>query len=97
MRTSSAVLAVLGLSAVALTGCTAAPTFDGASCVRTNAEHGIGDAVTVRGALGETPETTVYAPLHVEQTSFTDVIVGDGRALVSQNQPMVIELSIFSG
>lgn len=97
MRTYSAALAVLGLSALALTGCTAAPTFDGASCLRTDAAHGIGDAVTLEGALGEAPKATVYAPLHVEQTAFTDVIVGDGRALTSQNQPMVIEMSIFSG
>ncbi len=97
MRKTSAVLATLSLAVLALTGCTAAPTFGGASCDRTADAHGVADAVTVEGDLGSEPDVEVFAPVHVKSTSFTDTIVGEGRPLVSDTQLMTAELSIYSG
>lgn len=97
VRKTSAALATLSLAVLALTGCTAAPTFNGASCDRTASASGIGEAVTVEGEVGEAPEVEVFSPVHVKKTSFTDVATGDGRALVSAQQALNLELSIYSG
>ncbi len=97
MRKTSAALATLSLAVLALTGCAAAPTFSGASCDRTASASGIGEAVTVEGELGEEPEVEVFSPVHVKKTSFTDLTTGDGRAVVTGQQAMNLELSIYSG
>ena len=97
MRKSSAVLATLSLAVLALTGCTAAPTYDGASCDRTDSGHGIDQSVTVTGEVGAQPDVTIFSPLHVKETSFTDVVKGDGRAIENEQQPLTLELSIYSG
>lgn len=97
MRKTSAVLATLSLAVLALTGCTAAPTFDGAACDRSGGSSGLADAVTVDGDLGAKPDVSIFSPLHLEKSAFTDVIVGDGRAVESARQPMLLELSLYSG
>ncbi|MBO0978988.1 hypothetical protein [Microbacterium sp. SD291] len=97
MRKTSAVLATLSLAVLALTGCTSAPTYDGAACDRTSDANGIEDAVTVEGELGESPDATVYAPVKVKKTSFADITVGEGEALTSFTQPMVLDIAFFGG
>lgn len=59
--------------------------------------RGIDDAVTVRGDVGEIPEVSVFTPLRVEKTSFTDAVVGEGRAVSSEQQPLTLELALYSG
>ncbi|MBO9626700.1 MAG: hypothetical protein J7484_10030 [Microbacterium sp.] len=97
MRKTSAVLATLSLAVLALTGCTAAPTYAGASCERPSGDSGIAESVTVTGDLGAKPKVHVYTPVHAKKTTFTDVVTGDGRAVESGSQGLVAEISIFSG
>jgi len=97
VRKTSAVLATLSLAVLALTGCTAAPTFDGAACDRSGGSSGLADAVTVEGDLGAKPDVSIYTPLHVEKSAATDVVVGDGRVVQNGQQPFVYELTLFSG
>ncbi|WP_460795326.1 FKBP-type peptidyl-prolyl cis-trans isomerase [Microbacterium sp. GXF0217] len=97
MRKTSAALASLSLAVLALTGCTAAPTFDGATCDRAASTSGIDDAVTVTGDVGVAPDVELFAPLHVETTSYTDVVTGEGTALTSPQQLAVLDIALFDG
>nr|WP_314841789.1 hypothetical protein [uncultured Microbacterium sp.] len=97
MRKTSAVLATLSLAALALTGCAAAPTYAGSACDRSADSAAVSDSVTVEGDLGETPEVTVFGSAKAEKTSFSDAVVGDGEALTSATQPMVLDLAFFGG
>lgn len=97
MRKASAVVAALVLSTVALTGCTAAPTYDGVACTRDAATSGVDGLVTVSGGFGTTPRVEMYSPLHVDETSFTDLIVGDGTPLTTGDQLAVLDLALYSG
>lgn len=97
MRKTSAVLASLSLVVLALTGCAATPTYAGAPCDRTDDANGIQNAVTVKGEVGAAPEVNVFAPLHLKQTSFTDLAVGTGRPVVNANQILKLEMSLYSG
>ncbi|MFJ2552596.1 hypothetical protein [Microbacterium sp. NPDC087591] len=97
MRKTSAVLATLSLAVLALTGCTAAPSFDGAACDRAAAGDGIKDAVTVTGDVGAAPDVTVFSPLTLTEPAYADLTVGDGRAIENPNQVVSLELSLYSG
>ncbi|MGF6823513.1 hypothetical protein M2317_002426 [Microbacterium sp. ZKA21] len=97
MRKTSAALASLSLAVLALTGCTAAPTFDGAACDRAASTSGIDDAVTVSGDVGVAPEVELFAPLHVETTSYTDVVTGEGTPLTSPQQLTVLDIALYDG
>lgn len=90
-------MATLSLAVLALTGCSSAPTFNGASCDRTTHSSGIEDAVTVKGDLGTEPKVTVYTPVKGTKTTYADTITGKGLPLVNGQQVMTAELSIFSG
>ncbi|WP_144796075.1 FKBP-type peptidyl-prolyl cis-trans isomerase [Microbacterium paludicola] len=97
MRKSSAALATLALAVVALTGCTAGPSFDGAACDRAAATSGLEDLANVSGAVGDEPDVELFTPVGAGESAFGDVVVGDGRALTSPNQSAVFEFSLFSG
>lgn len=96
MRKTSAVLASLSLAVLTLTGCVAAPAFDGASCDRTSAANGIQNAVTVDGALGAVPAVEVLAPIRVQTTSYTDLVIGEGRTVSAPGQQMVVDLAFYN-
>lgn len=96
VRKTSAALASLSLAVLALTGCTAPASTD-AGCERDADAAGIANAVTVEGAVGEKPDVSVFSPLQLPESSFSDVTEGDGRAIESGQQAIVAELSIFSG
>lgn len=97
MRKTSAVLASLSLAVLALTGCTATASSDGASCDRSADATGIRDAVTVEGDFGAKPEVEVFSPLQLKESEVADIMVGEGRTIVSGQQALTVELSIFSG
>lgn len=97
MRKTSAVLASLSLVVLALTGCSAAGSSDGAGCERSADSAAIKDAVTVEGDFGSAPEVTVFSPLHLKKSSYAEVTVGDGRTIVNGQQALTVELSIYSG
>lgn len=96
VRKTSAVLASLSLAVLALTGCTAAAP-GGVACDRAAGGTDILDAVSVSGDVGSAPDVDVYSPLHLKKSSFADATVGDGREILTDQQPLVVELSIFSG
>ncbi|MFS0852140.1 hypothetical protein [Microbacterium sp. 179-I 3D4 NHS] len=97
MRKSSAVLATLSLAVLALTGCTAAPTYDGAACDRDAGDTGLRDAVSVEGDIGGSTDVEIFAPVHVSSSVFADTVVGDGRALVDGSQGLVGQIAVYSG
>ncbi|PVE95703.1 MULTISPECIES: hypothetical protein [unclassified Microbacterium] len=97
MRKTSAVLASLSLAVLALTGCTASASYDGAACDRSADANDIQDAVTVEGDFGAAPDVSVFSPLHLKKSSYADITVGDGRTIVNGQQALTVELSIFSG
>lgn len=97
MRKTSAVLATLSLAALALTGCSVTASSADASCDRDGHANGIDSAVTVTGDIGAEPDVEVFAPVRLTETSYADVVTGDGRAVVDDAQPLVAEISIYNG
>ena len=97
MRKTSAVLATLSLAVLALTGCTATPAFDGVACDRAASGDSVLNAATVTGDLGSLPDVEVFGPVKVDKTSYADITVGDGRALTSDFQPMVLDIAFYGG
>ncbi|MGO2745185.1 FKBP-type peptidyl-prolyl cis-trans isomerase [Microbacterium sp.] len=97
MRKTSAALATLALAAVALTGCSAAPAFDGASCDRAASTSGIEDLAHISGEVGTKPEVELFTPVGAQESAFGDVTVGTGHALTDPTQSAVFEFSLFSG
>ncbi|CAH0145012.1 hypothetical protein SRABI76_00644 [Microbacterium oxydans] len=55
------------------------------------------DAATITGDLGSLPDVEVFGPVKVDKTSYADVTVGDGRALTSDFQPMVLDIAFYGG
>ena len=97
MRKTSAVLASLSLVVLALTGCTATASYDGATCDRTAGGERISNVADVSGDFGSVPDVTVLGPVKVDKSGFADVTVGDGRALTTPFQPLVMDIAFFSG
>ncbi|MCK3768218.1 FKBP-type peptidyl-prolyl cis-trans isomerase [Microbacterium aerolatum] len=97
MRKSSAALATLALASVALTGCAAGPSFDGAACDRAASSSGIEDLANITGDVGSKPDVELFTPIGGQSSTFGDVVVGSGPALTSSTQSAVFEFSLFSG
>ena len=94
LRRIPASLAVIGLSALALVGCSSAA--DTASCDRPDAASPALDLISATGAPGS-PALTLKDPVNVSETSFRDVSVGDGPAVTSDLQDVVFSVAIASG
>lgn len=97
MRKTSAVLASLSLAVLALTGCTAAPAFNGAACDRDAGGDSVLSTATVTGDLGAVPDVEVFGPVKADKTTFADITVGDGRTLTSDFQPVVLDIAFYGG
>jgi len=98
VRKTSAALATLSLAVLALTGCSSAPSFDGAACDRTaNASAGLADSVSTSGDVGSEPDVEVYGPVKAKSTKFSDAVVGDGPAIVNTNQPFIANVTTYDG
>lgn len=98
VRKTSAALASLSLAVLALTGCTSAPSFDGAACDRAaSATSSLADAVSTSGDIGAEPKVEVFAPIKTTSTSFADAVVGDGNAIVNVNQPFLANVTTYDG
>jgi peptidylprolyl isomerase len=97
VRKTSAVLATLSLAVLALTGCTATASDDGAACDRSGGNDKILNVADVTGELGTEPDVSVFGPVKGEETSFADVTVGDGLALTTEFQPVVIDIAFYAG
>lgn len=94
MRRIPAVVAVLGLSALALVGCSS--TAPAASCDRADSDSSALDLIEVSGATGSAV-VTVAPPVYVEKTVFTDAEVGDGPAVTSRAQDVQFTATIVDG
>lgn len=93
MRKIPAALAVLGLTTVGLAGCSmpAAP----AACEREVSTPS--DLFSVSGSADSAPDVEVYTPLRVDETEAQDLVVGDGTAISTDDQLVVMDLTIVSG
>lgn len=94
MRKIPAVVAVLGLSALTLVGCSSQGA--AASCERIVSDAAVLDLVEVTGETG-TPEATTSAPVYSDETVFTDLEIGDGPAVTSDAQEVQFTATILNG
>ena len=53
--------------------------------------------VEVSGDLEDKPEVEVHTPLKVSELAYEDVVTGEGTAITSPNQLMVVDISLFNG
>lgn len=94
MRRIPAVVAVLGLSALTLVGCSSsAPA---ASCDRPDTDSSALDLIDVTGAPGSAA-VTIAPPVYVDETVYTDAEVGDGLAVTSRAQDVQFTATIVDG
>lgn len=96
MRKTSAALITVSLTALALTGCTAAPSFEGASCERATDSH-VASLATVTGDLGTEPKVTLPTPVRINESSVSDLIVGEGRAITTADQLVALDVALYAG
>jgi hypothetical protein len=95
VRRIPASLAVLGLAAAGLAGCSL-PGAD--ACPRPDASPpAVMDQITVTGATDEAPEVDLYTPFRVTSAAFEDLVVGEGTPITSDTQLVVMDISITSG
>ena len=95
MRKLPAVLAVLGLAAAALVGCSSSPA---AGCTSpTSATTSALDLISVTGDVGDKPDVEVHTPFHVTRAQYTEVASGSGTPIVSTDQLVVLDISLLDG
>ena len=96
VRRISGIAVVISLTALALVGCSSSPSAD--SCEREYANTAALDLVHVSDSdFGDKPDVTIAAPLHVEETAYTDTIVGDGNAIITPDQNIAFDITIYDG
>ncbi|SJN22118.1 FKBP-type peptidyl-prolyl cis-trans isomerases 1 [Microbacterium esteraromaticum] len=95
MRKSTAALSALALSAFVLTGCSSAPTFDGVACDRDSSAT-LASSVQVSGDIGA-PAASLEAQVRTGHMTYTDLIVGDGRAISSDAQSAIMTRVLLNG
>jgi len=95
VRKIPASLAVLGLVAVGLVGC----SLPGSNaCDRADdADASVLSGVTVSGETDEAPEVELYTPFHTDSAASEDVVVGEGLEITDDSQLIVMDISITSG
>jgi hypothetical protein len=95
VRKIPAALAILGLAAVGLAGCSLPAASD---CPRPDGGGDEVDLIQVTGAADAAPDVEIYTPFIASETQFTDVEQGDGEVpITSTDQLVVIDLSLYSG
>jgi len=90
VRRIPAIAAVVGVSTLALVGCSSASTE--ASCERDVSDASVLDLISVSGDTVE-----LSAPVHVEETVFEDLTVGEGPTVTSDAQDVVFDITIVNG
>ncbi|MFG6445747.1 FKBP-type peptidyl-prolyl cis-trans isomerase [Microbacterium sp. P06] len=95
MRRIPVIVAVTALAAAGLVGCSsAAPQ---ASCDRPTASPSTFDLIDVSGPFDSAPDVEVRTPFHVDATASSDVEVGDGPRITSDDQIVMLDLTLISG
>ena len=99
MRKLPLLFAVLGTSALVLSGCSGAtPVPFGAGCESlavTNPD--VTELITVEGEPGTAPDVTMYSPLFTAETAHSVVTPGTGRVLDDANQLTQLDMALYSG
>jgi hypothetical protein len=96
VRKIPAALVVLGLVTVGLTGC----SLSGAAsdCSRpTVSDPETMDLIDVTGETDAEPEVEVYTPFKAPELAFEDIVTGEGTAITSTDQLVVIDVALVSG
>ncbi len=96
MRKTAAALITLGLAALALAGCSSAPSFDGQACPAPGPAT-LSDSVSVKGDFGTEPTVKVSTPMKVQKTTVDALIQGTGLAVTEKNQPLSIDFTLYDG
>lgn len=96
MRKFSAALAALGLLSVGLAGCSlpGEPECDDRGEA---AQAPTLKTVTVAGSTDDAPDVELYLPFHASSVAFEDVVAGEGTAITSPSQLVMMDVSITSG
>ncbi|MFD5225425.1 hypothetical protein ACFWHT_07365 [Microbacterium sp. NPDC058342] len=94
MRKTTAAVAAIALSALALTGCSVAPGA-GADCVR-DESAALQMSVTSSGDIGA-PSLSLTAPVDTAETIYDDLVVGEGPVVSSENQTMITTFVLVDG
>jgi hypothetical protein len=96
VRKIPAALVVLGLVTVGLTGCSLLP--GAADCERAAvSDPDVMDLIEVTGDTDAEPAVDVYTPLKASHLAYEDVVVGDGTAITSPNQLIVVDVAVVNG
>lgn len=95
MRKPAALIAVAGLLAVALTGCS--PVIGTVTCERPVQNESLSSLIQVAGDLGEELQVSGLTPIRTSTLEIADFIRGEGPAVVHGEQLMFVEISFFSG
>ncbi|MEV4688196.1 FKBP-type peptidyl-prolyl cis-trans isomerase [Microbacterium sp. LWH3-1.2] len=97
MRKIPAALVVLGLVTVGLAGCSL-PGSSASDCSRPEVSNpDVMDLITVTGDTEDEPEVDLYTPVKAPELAYEDVVTGDGTAITSAAQPLVLDVALFSG
>ena len=99
MRKIPAALVVLGLVTAGLTGCSLLPGSSAgpADCSRPAVSNpDVMDLIEVTGDTEDQPEVEVYTPLNASSLAYEDVVAGEGTAITTDNQLMVVDVAILS-
>ncbi|MDQ0612899.1 hypothetical protein QF046_000540 [Microbacterium sp. W4I4] len=95
MRKTTAALSALALSALVLTGCSAASGSNAAGCVRDDSAA-LQMAVKATGDIGA-PKVSLTSPVPTSHVIYDDLIVGDGPAVRESGQDVVGAMTLLSG
>ncbi|TQJ32250.1 FKBP-type peptidyl-prolyl cis-trans isomerase [Microbacterium sp. SLBN-146] len=87
-------VAVLGLVAVGLVGCSQSSEAD---CRPVADDAKLTELVSVTGDVGQQPEIDVYTPFHVDESVSARVIDGEGTPVTTDGQVVMLDFSIVSG
>ncbi|MFB7885475.1 FKBP-type peptidyl-prolyl cis-trans isomerase [Microbacterium sp. NPDC056057] len=97
MRKIPVALVVLGLVTVGLAGCSL-PGASASDCSRPEVSNpDVMDLITVTGDTENEPKVDLYTPVKAPELAYQDVVTGDGTAITSVNQPLVLDVALFSG
>lgn len=97
MRKIPVALVVLGLVTVGLTGCSL-QNVSAADCSRpAESNPDVMKLIDVTGDTDSEPNVDVYTPLHASKLGYQDLVTGDGTAISSNDQLMVMDVALFSG
>ena len=95
MRKIPAALAVLGLVTVGLAGCSLPGSSD---CSRPAvSDPDVMGLIDVTGDTDAEPDVEVYTPLRTSGLAYEDVVTGEGTAITSPEQLMVVDVALVSG